>query len=62
MLSARIVKTFTAIDIHDLRAFANEDVTIGSWMLAFSALHLDDRRMCHTECSNNTIAVYDIPK
>lgn len=37
------------------------DVTIGAWLLAFNATHWDDRRLCETNCTESSVAVYDIP-
>ena len=62
VLSAHIAAAVTSIPPELLRAFANEDVTVGSWMLALNARHNDDRRLCHTQCADNSIAVFDIPK
>ncbi len=38
------------------------DVTIGSWMLAFNTTPYDDRRMCETNCTATSLAVYDMPQ
>lgn len=38
------------------------DVTIGAWMLAFNTTPFDDRRLCETNCSATSLAVYDMPK
>lgn len=43
------------------RMFSNEDVTIGSWMLALNVQHEDDRSLCDPECHPNSVAVWDIP-
>jgi galactosylxylosylprotein 3-beta-galactosyltransferase len=45
-----------------MRFFANEDVTVGSWMLARNVVHLDDRRLCATQCDDTSVAVYDMPQ
>lgn len=45
-----------------LRMFNNEDVTIGSWMLAMDVHHEDNRALCDPHCSPKSIAVWDIPK
>lgn len=42
--------------------FSNEDVTIGSWMLAMNVDHEHDHALCETECTSSFIAVWDIPK
>jgi hypothetical protein len=31
-------------------------------MLSLNVTHYDDRRLCETECSPSTIAVFDMPK
>jgi hypothetical protein len=45
-----------------LRMFSNEDVTIGSWMLAMNVYHEDNRAICDPRCTPTSIAVWDIPK
>ncbi|XP_052210013.1 probable beta-1,3-galactosyltransferase 12 isoform X2 [Diospyros lotus] len=45
-----------------LRMFNNEDVTIGSWMLAMNVHHEDNRAICDPRCTLTSIAVWDIPK
>lgn len=45
-----------------MRFFANEDVTLGSWMLAFNVHHFDDRRLCDPWCTPSSLAVYNIPE
>jgi galactosylxylosylprotein 3-beta-galactosyltransferase len=45
-----------------MRFFANEDVTVGAWMLALNVRHLDDRRLCQTACNEAAVAVYDMPQ
>ncbi|KAF3662129.1 putative Glutamate-gated kainate-type ion channel receptor subunit glur5 [Capsicum annuum] len=42
--------------------FSNEDVTIGSWMLAMNVNHEDNRQLCEPVCTPSSIAVWDIPK
>lgn len=42
--------------------FSNEDVTIGSWMLAMNVNHEDNRELCQSDCTSSFIAVWDIPK
>lgn len=47
---------------YSFRMFSNEDVTIGSWMLAMNVNHEDSKLLCQAECSASSIAVWDIPK
>jgi len=61
VLSGRAAAAISALDPGLLRFFANEDVTVGSWMLALKMQHYDDRRLCATECSESSVAVYDMP-
>lgn len=42
--------------------FSNEDVTIGSWMLAMNVNHENNQNLCKAQCSSSSIAVWDIPK
>ncbi|XP_073287208.1 probable beta-1,3-galactosyltransferase 13 [Primulina huaijiensis] len=61
-LSADVVSSLVALRNNSFRMFSNEDVTIGSWMLAMNVSHEDNRRLCAAECSPSSIAVWDIPK
>jgi hypothetical protein len=62
VLSAEIVASLAAARNGSLRMFNNEDVTIGSWMLAMDVHHEDNRALCDPHCSPKSIAVWDIPK
>jgi hypothetical protein len=42
--------------------FSNEDVTIGSWMLAMNVNHENTHALCEPDCTESSIAVWDIPK
>lgn len=44
------------------RMFSNEDVMIGSWMLAMNVNHEHENELCQTQCTASSIAVWDIPK
>ncbi|KAG6530320.1 hypothetical protein ZIOFF_012547 [Zingiber officinale] len=44
------------------RIFSNEDVTIGSWMLAMNVNHENNHALCASDCSSSSIAVWDIPR
>ena len=48
--------------VFSLRMFNNEDVSIGSWMLAMNVHHEDNRAICDPRCTPTSIAVWDIPK
>lgn len=61
VLSGQVAADLAAVRDGSLRHFANEDVTIGSWMLAFNVTHYDDRRLCETNCTESSLAAYDIP-
>ncbi|CAN0891321.1 Probable beta-1,3-galactosyltransferase 14 [Linum grandiflorum] len=61
-LSADVVTSLAAIRNDSFRMFSNEDVTIGSWMLAMNVNHEDDRELCASDCSATSISVWDIPK
>ncbi|XP_058095625.1 probable beta-1,3-galactosyltransferase 14 isoform X2 [Magnolia sinica] len=52
---------FTDPKLKCFRMFSNEDVTIGSWMLAMNVDHEDNRALCAPDCSESSIAVWDIP-
>ncbi|XP_042518689.1 probable beta-1,3-galactosyltransferase 14 [Macadamia integrifolia] len=61
-LSADVVASLVALKNDSFRLFSNEDVTIGSWMLAMNVNHEDSRLLCEPECTPSSIAVWDIPK
>ncbi|KAI3466053.1 hypothetical protein Pfo_022716 [Paulownia fortunei] len=61
-LSADVVASLVALRNNSFRMFSNEDVTIGSWMLAMNVNHEDSKELCHAECTPSSIAVWDIPK
>ena len=61
-LSGRAASMLCSLDPATLRYFANEDVTVGSWMLGLKVQHFDDRRLCSPECNEASIAIYDYPK
>ncbi|CAD7702822.1 unnamed protein product [Ostreobium quekettii] len=60
-LSGRAAALLSSIDPNMLRFFNNEDVTLGSWLLAFNISHYDDRRLCEASCSQTSLVVYDFP-
>lgn len=62
VLSAEVVASLAEAKNNSLRMFTNEDVTIGSWMLAMNVQHEDNRELCEPQCSPTSIAVWDIPK
>ncbi|CAN1293500.1 Probable beta-1,3-galactosyltransferase 12 [Linum perenne] len=62
VLSADIVASLAVARNNSFRMFSNEDVTIGSWMLAMDVKHEDNRAICDPQCTSTSIAVWDIPK
>ncbi|WCJ29593.1 Galactosyltransferase family protein [Euphorbia peplus] len=62
VLSAEVVGSLAAARNNSLRMFNNEDVTIGSWMLAMNVHYEDNRAICDPRCTPTSIAVWDIPK
>lgn len=61
-LSASVVRSLGALRNNSYRMFSNEDVTIGSWMLAMNVNHEHEKALCETQCTASSIAVWDIPK
>uniref|UniRef100_A0A2P2KAY0 Hexosyltransferase n=1 Tax=Rhizophora mucronata TaxID=61149 RepID=A0A2P2KAY0_RHIMU len=61
-LSADVVASLVALRNDSIRMFSNEDVTIGAWMLAMNVDHEDNRALCQPECTESSIAVWDIPR
>ncbi|XWS70251.1 hypothetical protein CRYUN_Cryun03dG0032600 [Craigia yunnanensis] len=62
VLSAEVVASLAAARNNSLSMFNNEDVTIGSWMLAMNVHHEDNRAICDPRCTPTSIAVWDIPR
>ncbi|CAN6202475.1 unnamed protein product [Urochloa humidicola] len=61
-LSADVVASLVALRNNSFRMFNNEDVTIGSWMLAMNVNHENTHALCEPDCTESSIAVWDIPK
>ncbi|XP_020531657.1 probable beta-1,3-galactosyltransferase 12 isoform X1 [Amborella trichopoda] len=61
-LSAEVVASLAIARNDSLRMFSNEDVTVGSWMLAMNVNHEDNRAICDPRCTPTSIAVWDLPK
>lgn len=62
VLSGKAVDAVVNIPRGMLRFLANEDVTVGSWMLALDMVHFDDRRLCATECNEWNVILFDMPQ
>lgn len=62
VLSTEVVASLAIFRNNSLRMFSNEDVTIGSWMLAMDVQHEYNRAICDPRCTPTSIAVWDIPK
>lgn len=62
MLSAAGARKIVNQPTEHLRHLANEDVTVGMWMVALNATLFDDRRMCSGQCTEASIVVYDVNK
>ncbi|EFJ32339.1 glycosyltransferase-like protein [Selaginella moellendorffii] len=61
-LSSEVVAALAIARNDSFRMFTNEDVTLGSWMLAMNVNHEDNRALCEQTCTPTSIAVWDIPK
>ncbi|KAI8103077.1 hypothetical protein M9434_005862 [Picochlorum sp. BPE23] len=61
VLSGAAAQAMLEINKEHLRFFANEDVTVGAWMLALDMKHYDDRRLCLSACGHAGVAVMDMP-
>lgn len=61
-LSAEVVASLAIARNDSLRMFSNEDVTVGSWMLALNVNHEDNQALCNPKCTPTSIAVWDIPR
>lgn len=40
----------------------NEDVTVGSWMLALDVVHEHTLDLCAAKCTKTHIAIFDLPE
>lgn len=61
-LSSDTVSNLILVRNDSFRMFSNEDVMIGSWMLAMNVEHEHEKELCQTQCTTSSIAVWDIPK
>ncbi|GBG76833.1 hypothetical protein CBR_g23049 [Chara braunii] len=61
ILSNQVVSSIVALPSGSLRMLANEDVTVGLWMLTMNVQYEDERRLCHSSCAPDSIAVWDMP-
>jgi hypothetical protein len=61
-LSLLLFNRFWNMFLSSFRMFNNEDVTIGSWMLAMNVNHENTHALCEPDCTDSSIAVWDIPK
>lgn len=52
-----VVENVILRNFNSLRIFANEDVTVGSWMLGQNVVHFEDMRLCATKCSEAAIGI-----
>ncbi|GAB4826587.1 Beta-1,3-galactosyltransferase 2 [Ancistrocladus abbreviatus] len=43
---SRDLATYVSINQHMLHKYANEDVSLGSWLIGLDAVYIDDRRLC----------------
>lgn len=62
VLSHRAALALASIPRGTFRQLANEDTTIGLWMLSLNATFLDERRLCSPECKPGAIGIFDYPK
>jgi hypothetical protein len=60
--SCAVLYKILAYALSSFRMFNNEDVTIGSWMLAMNVNHENTHALCEPDCTDSSIAVWDIPK
>jgi hypothetical protein len=60
--SLLVYNVFHLVRNCSFRMFSNEDVTIGAWMLAMNVKHENNQALCEPDCTQSSIAVWDIPK
>ncbi|PNH08278.1 putative beta-1,3-galactosyltransferase 14, partial [Tetrabaena socialis] len=56
-LSAPVVRRVIQRNYHHLRLLANEDTSVGAWMLAHQVAHFEDMRLCSPTCHPAALAV-----
>lgn len=61
VLSNHAANAMLEIKKENLRYLANEDVTIGMWMMALKMKHFDDRRLCESRCGTTGVGLIDLP-
>ncbi|XP_061951307.1 probable beta-1,3-galactosyltransferase 12 [Populus nigra] len=54
VLAAEVVASLAAARNNSLRMFSNEDVTIGSWMIAMNE---DNREICDPRCTPTSFSL-----
>lgn len=57
VMSKRTVEDVIVRNFNNLRYFANEDTTVGSWMLGHNVTHFEDMRLCATRCSERAVGI-----
>ncbi|GMH38226.1 hypothetical protein BSKO_06110 [Bryopsis sp. KO-2023] len=57
VMSKRTVEDVIVRNFNNLRYFANEDTTVGSWMLGHNVTHFEDMRLCATHCSGKAVGI-----
>ncbi|KMZ70415.1 Beta-1,3-GlcNAc transferase, family GT31 [Zostera marina] len=61
VLSSDIVSRLVSFKNDRFRMFGgNEDVMIGSWMLAMDVDHEHENELCQTQCTTSSIAIWDM--
>ncbi|KAL8130156.1 hypothetical protein V2J09_019311 [Rumex salicifolius] len=65
---SRDLATYISINQHILHKYANEDVSLGTWLIGLDMLHIDDKRLCcgtppdcewKAQAGNICVASYD---
>ncbi|KMZ75112.1 Beta-1,3-GlcNAc transferase, family GT31 [Zostera marina] len=59
-LSSDVVSSLVSMKNDSFRMFSNEDVLIGSWMLAMNIDHEHVEELCQLKCTSSSIAVRNI--
>lgn len=57
VLPREVVENVIVKNFHNLRILANEDTTVGSWMLGHNVTYFEDMRLCAKRCSAAAIGI-----
>jgi len=57
VMSREVVEKVIIRNMDNLRMLANEDTSVGVWMLSHNVTHFEDMRLCSEECATEAIGI-----